>query len=374
MFKPRLTACTIGPGLVFCFSILAAGEPAMNSPSSQTIAFPDPPALSWHKSGETTFCGVLGNLPQLTPPKTDYVKLMGDTALAFRLRWFQGAPGGLARWCPSSPVGEFSEEVDRAGRSIGWKLDCVCRLGQPSARMDDQVPRIRSELALGHAVLGYDERSDVNVIFGYDSARNVLLSRDYFHGDKTIEIAPAKLQPQLFYFAKRQSVRDPSESAKDALQFAVDQWERDGKAEQLKAEPKPQGWYLYGRRAYDQWIADIRNADPARDKELFQPSWWAYDCLVDARRAAADYLAKVAPDFSETARPHLRNAADLYAAFAKEGAQIFYNMDSFLGPWTGMKIEDWTAKVRTCEADRLTRLKDLDTKAVDEIRLALAAK
>lgn len=50
------------------------------------------PSLGWGKDCECTFAGAL------------------SAALALRTRWYHGEIG--QRWCPSSPVGEFPQEVE----------------------------------------------------------------------------------------------------------------------------------------------------------------------------------------------------------------------------------------------------------------------
>ena len=150
--------------------------------------------------------------------------------------------------------------------------------------------------------------------------------------------------------------------------------DRDGKAEKLKEQPDADGWFLYGHRAYDRWIADLENADPAKDDKLFQPNWWTFDGLNDARATAARYLKAVAPEMHEGARPHLLKAAEIYEKLAKQTGSIFEKQDAFIGPWTGKKYGDWTAEVRAREVELLKACRDADAQAIAELKVAVEAK
>src|SRR5690606_24596039 len=125
------------------------------------------------------------------------------------------------------------------------------------------------------------------------------------------------------------------------------------------SKPGP-GKYLLGDAAYAQWIDDLKNADTftAEEREqLFQPSWWAFCVLFDARQSAAGYLKRVAAEFDDAeVRAALERAAGHYGQSAKAGGRAFMAKDVFLGPWSGKAVADWTKEMRSEEAALLSTM------------------
>ena len=105
--------------------------------------------LDWASSGQTTFCGALNLAANSMRIKSDYATLMGDSALAFRVRWWR--KDGGAGWCPSSPVGEFSPWDKRAADSLGLKLTFETHIhdGKTAPEMAKFAERVKASMPCG---------------------------------------------------------------------------------------------------------------------------------------------------------------------------------------------------------------------------------
>ena len=67
-----------------------------------------------------TYLAAMANALRVIGPAHDYVRLFGDSALAFRVRLW-GNDSKTAS-CPSSPIGEMPPWTDFTKGSIGWKM------------------------------------------------------------------------------------------------------------------------------------------------------------------------------------------------------------------------------------------------------------
>jgi hypothetical protein len=320
--------------------------------------------LGWGKTGDTTFCGALAAAAKGMGIETSYASLMGDSALAFRVRWYRGTDN--KPFCPSSPVGEFSPWDQRAARSIGAKLTYHVHLGQgfDMSRYSDEV---RKSIDAGRPVLAYADKYDMAVIFGYDSAKNTVLFRDYYAGEIVLEM-PMNKTTGLIAFIDRTGDAPPArERAIEALRNAVADWTAD-------PTPAHNAKYLLGDAAYSEWIKNLRDDKMPDDqrRKLFQPSWWTFCILADARSAARDYLRATAPLFDGETKAALERAGAMYAEASALAYTPFGAKDAFFGPWSGKSIDDWNADARKREADLLDQMRKLDAEAIKCIGEALA--
>jgi hypothetical protein len=114
------------------------------------------PFLSWGQTGETPYCGALSSALSVTDRPTDYATLMGDSGLAFRVRWWLADDG--KGWMMASPIGEMPDWIDMAEKSIGWKMRWEAHFdGKPP--MESFKPDIVKSIDAGLPVLLYATRS-----------------------------------------------------------------------------------------------------------------------------------------------------------------------------------------------------------------------
>ena len=322
------------------------------------------PALGWGKGRETTFCGALEAALAVTEHAYRYADLMAWSGLSFRTRWFRGGAG--QRWCPSSPVGEFPDEIGAVQTATGWRLRVECRLGDPEPSMARFTPDIVASINRGLPVLAYEPRLNVDVIFGYRDGGKTLLLQDYYKNDGPLELPPEKLGAQAMWLTGHDEPLAPQAALAQALRLATSNWQRDPVA-------SPRGQYLYGEAALAAWAEDLAGADKlaAADRDqLFFVSWWTFEALADARATAAPFLEESAPLAQGDAQDALLAAAKFYQQEAQLLGSVFGKQDAFLGPWSGKTVQAWTAEVRTREQAILKQARELETKAVAELAKA----
>ncbi len=102
---------------------------------------------------------------------------------------------------------------------------------------------------------------------------------------------------------------------------------------------------------------------PERQREMFHPHWWTFDCLYDARRAAARYLRTEGERLGGVQGTELHAIAALYEGLVEELGRSFRAKDVFLGPWTGRAYKDWTDAVRADERLMMARVMAVDGEA-----------
>lgn len=356
--------------LMLLAALLVAAQRAESGPMNVSTKdgvteIADVAPLDWMGDGQTTFCGALDRAANAMGIKSDYPTLMGDSALAFRVRWWRkdGGPG----WCPSSPVGEFNPWSDRAAASLGLKIKFEVQLHEKQPDMGQYAEQVKKSIDEGRPVLVYAEALDMGVIYGYADDGDTIVVRDYYKGKKPFTLPLEKSKGLLGFIEKTGDRPAERERAALALKNAVADWH--AAAEKWNSRPGP-GKYLLGDAAYAQWIDDLKSAGklPEDDrKQLFQPSWWTFCVLVDARLSAQKYLTQIAPLFEGETRAALERAAASYGESARAGGAVFGAKDCFFGPWSGKSIADWNDDARAKEAELLTTMRDTDNKAMAEI-------
>jgi len=331
------------------------------------------PALRWGESGECSFAGALSAALTVTDRPVAYSELMGASGLAFRVRWWRRFDE--PNWCPSSPVGEFSEEILTVTDAIGWRVRQQSRMGETEYDMSAFAGEIRDSIDLGRPVVGYgDADLNVAVCYGYESSGDAMTFLWNAYNRDAHAVPAAKVGPWLLFLNEPIEPLEARAMLKQAL--TTPNWRRR-RLESWRPQPGQDAAYLYGQEALRQWRQDIAQADgfsPEQQRTLFFVSWWCIDCLVDARRSAVTYLTRHLDVVDAEARGHLGRAAEAYGRLAQSVAhESFEEHRAFLGPWTGRKFEDWSADVRSREADLLAEVASLDASAAAEIDKALVA-
>jgi hypothetical protein len=319
--------------------------------TAQACVIPNVPDLGWGKNRECTFLGALEAALAATGHPTDYVDLMGFTALAFRTRWWKATDKIL--FCPSTPVGEMQEEIEAADHASGWPLHV--RLPETEdARRNGAADIIRS-LDAGKPVLAYDSGLNMGVVYGYDDGGRRLKLKGYGTAG---DVEAAKLGWMWVLLGDYRGAPPREESGIRGLKTALTNFHR------VTGQQGP-GEYWYGKAAFEHWIGDLSSIQTLSEQQrqkLFFVSWWNFTSLADARRAAVEFVARYAPATK--------------AAFAEE-ADLFDSVvrskDAFLGPWTGKKFEDWTDSIRHRECDVLTRALEIEQRAFTAIEKSLRA-
>lgn len=325
------------------------------------------PALRWGTRKECTFCGALDAALSVTKAPVRYNDLMGFSGLAFRVRWYRGDEG--VKWCPSSAVGEFPQEMEAITKATGWPLQCVVHLDEPNPPLAQYVPQIVASIDAGKPVLGYPDNMDVALIYGYEEGGKALLWRDYSAPGPSKTLPSDKLSGMLIFLGDRGPGLAPKEAFVQALKLAVANAGREplGGAK---------GKYHYGDAGLAAWMEDLGSADKLDEKDraqLFMVNWWNFMTLNDARTAAATFVRRGVRFADGDARTALQQAQARYQDEANVLMRAFRTQDAFLGPWQKKTVADWTPEVRAREVQMLSEARKLDAEAVQCITKALAA-
>lgn len=329
------------------------------------------PKLVWRKSGECTFAGALAATLSVTKHPFTYSQLMGSTGLAFRFRWFRrtDAPD----WCPSSPVGEFPDELTTVQEVTGWRFNSVDRYHATPEQMKRVPHDVTESIDRGMPVIGHPEDYDVAVLYGYERRGGEVYYLWNGYNWKEPKLLHHSKAPRMIMIL-REHVEPMDAAAAFRQALTTQNWRRKTLVPKAEAYEGWKAGYQYGDDGLKTWIDDISSADSLtaeQAEKLFFVGWWCFDALWDARRQAATYLHDNRRLLSESAQPSLEKASEIYGRTAKLLDEALGSREVFLGPWTGKNIDDWTETVRKREIEILSEVRNLDRHAVRHLDEAL---
>jgi len=331
------------------------------------------PKLSWRESGGCTFAGALAAALSITEHPYSYSQIMGYTGLAFRVRWYRRTD--VHDWCPSSPVGEFPDEIRAVQRATGWQFHITDTIDDPRPDAEQRSHEIIASIDGGLPVLGHPNDLDVAILYGYEHRDgDVFFVWNTYNHAKPLVLGSSEISRMIFILNGHTDPLDETERLIHALTSAS--WRRHSWVPADYPEPREHS-YLYGDSALGRWIEDIKDADsfPADEKKkLFFVSWWCFSALCDARAQAALFLEEHAPLFEGDSGKPLLKAADIYGRQARQMEQGLRDGSLFMNPWTGNSIDNWTPDVRLREAELLSEVRRLDASAVRELDRAVSLR
>jgi len=297
------------------------------------------PALGWNKN-QCTYAGALEAALAVTERPVSYTQIMGVTGLAFRTRWFQGRIG--QKWCPSSPVGEFPDEIAATQKATGWPMQVICVPDDP--KMERFAPQIVASIDAGRPVPAYEPGLNMDTIYGYRDGGNTVLLKDYFKGD--IEMPVEKLGWMLLILQDPVQPLSKRDAFLQGLRIAVRNWRRE-------PAPSEKGEYLYGDAALARWAEDLGKIDTlnAADREnLLFVSKWCFVSMLDARAEAARFLEQNANELGDNAKTAIQRAAEFY----RQEANLLRNVVQ--GNQSDDRKREFLAEARTIEAAAIAEI------------------
>jgi hypothetical protein len=326
--------------------------------------------LAWGRGRENTFCGALEQALSVTDNPYSYVDLMGLSGLSFRTRWFQGNAVRMA--CPSSPVGEFPDELRAIGRATGWPITRGYHFDDGEKAMAPYWDEVVASVEDGLPMLTYMLRMDVGVIHGYAQEGRKVIGWDYHHtGDEPVELPIEQLGSWIAFLDANAGPQPPKEAFLDSLGIAVSNFRRD-----TYDTTRERGDYRYGADALSAWASDVRDTSPDLGdfhSTLFFVNWWTFNSLVDARQTASAFLRDRADLLPREAAEAVTGAAGIYDGEMGMLTRAFARRDVFLGPWSGKTIDDWTPDVRERERDMLLEAISIEERAIALLDQAVQA-
>lgn len=319
------------------------------------------PEVGWGRGKDCTFAGALEAALLATEEPYSYSDLMGLSGLAFRFRF--GA------CCGSSPIGEMPDEYEAICRTTGWHLPTDVQLGQEKWDHQAVAGRMVMSIDAGKPVLAYNDSLNVAVVYGYEGGGQILWYIDYRPG-KTMpyKVSVDKIGPLQSYLARKVQALPPVEQLREALKLAVAHWHR-GKHDGGVAGRE----YDYGAAAYDAciaWLEDVDGVATERRQAVINDENWLFMHLVDARRAAAQFLHDRAELLQGAAADTLRQTAEQCSALA--GCLRHAQNEEGLFPYGKAAAEVWTPEFRRQEAQVLREARQQDAAIIRQLEHVLA--
>jgi hypothetical protein len=327
------------------------------------------PRLRWGTSPEPTYIAALEAAFRGSDRPLDVTTLLGDSGLAFRVRWAT-RDGGNA-WCGSGPCGEWPDEVEALNRATGY----VYRWDAPGATVADSPEhraRIRASIERGWPILGFGKGMDMAVIYGYEEdGRRVLIS-DLWASEEPALMATAEAKSVDFFLQRIDPPLARAEAVRAGLSLALERW-RGGVVD---PDPITGATYHYGDAGYRRWIADLERASSLGELQranLYFLNGWTYSSLHQTRsQHAASYLRSALVHAPPAARAGLEAASGCYERVrARLGA--WDTSSPTFGYVKQKKLESWTPEVVASERALLTDLHALEAEAFAALERALRA-
>lgn len=328
----------------------------------------DVPRLRWGSSPEPTYIGALEAAFRHAERPLDVTTLLGDSGLAFRLRWAT-RDGGDA-WCGSGPCGEWPEEVAALNRATGyvyeWDPPEAGAAGSPEHRA-----LIVESIERGWPILGFARHMDMAVFYGYEDEGRRLLVSDYWATEEPSLVALAEAKSVAFFLRRVDASASRVDAVRAGLTLALSRF----RAGVVERDPITGATYHYGEAGYRRWRHDLGRAASLGDAQragLFFLNGWTFSALHSGRSKHAARYLRSAVEQLPAAREALEEAAACYDAM-RERLGAWDPADPTFGFVKQLKVESWTPEVRAREIALLEALEELDARAMSAIERALAA-
>jgi hypothetical protein len=341
-----------------------------------------PSLAGWSKL--PTFIGALEAALSVTEHPVDYVDLLGLSGLAFRTRWFVGEHGPTG--CMCSPTGETPMVWSTLARGTGWQIEPFDADNWNTPTMRRLIPRIVDAVNAGRPVLTVDRDLHSAVIYGHKQDQVTLLVRTYAQDAVTCDVSELGQDPAMaIFFCAHHAPPPPEERLRTVLRDAVHAWEH------LTWDTAVSDNLLSGRAALQAWATFYDRLDEMAlhvDRhKLLGHALWNQRHLCQARRGAAQFLARAAADLPDAAY-ELDQAQATYAQEAdlleaahddtqgamRDLSQTFFkeSCGTLNQAWLDTPIDAWDRDVQKREQVLLKQALEIEKTAVAWLQAALA--
>lgn len=290
-----------------------------------------------------------------------YDYLVGISSLAFRMQI-----GGL---CPSSPHPACGYKcIDRALQVLPWKFK---NYGIEQNKIENPIEIyeiIVQSINKGIPVITGEE--DDGLIIGYQKEKKEFICFHPWHhnGKKPFVVSSlAEICWGIDIITERKTETIDHrilvvESLKQAMKMA--------KKKKVKN-------YHVGFKAWEQYIKLLKKLNEKRhtinDDDILGNAW-IYECLVQYRNVAANYLILIEDQFNETVKKHLRNASALYRQISQDILKYDKGLKEITGDYNSLKKSViWTKEMYHDQMKRLENALPLEIQAINEIERALSS-
>jgi len=325
------------------------------------------PMLEWRQGKDCSFVGALEAALAPTQFPYTYAELMGYSGLAFRTRWFHNPERAETEWGsepfhPVSPHGEQADVIEALSRATGWRfrVEDVPDDTDAPARHRLTTDIVMSTNARLPVVAGFN--TDMACIFGYHIHSMNVFVRDYQHPEEPdfrIGANNEGFSSPFIFIEGHEEEPEPRDAVLQGLRLAVENGRRG-----------PEDGFRFGLDALDTWREVLEGyADLSQEerKSLQMTNWWCVMHLLDARRAAVDFLETSADLLSDEAQAPLTRATSLYQDEA-DALQRFADANEDLIPWWGgLGVGPWDGATRQAQVELLPQARDLEEQALEAL-------
>lgn len=290
-----------------------------------------------------------------------YDYLVGVSGLAFRM---QVSKEGI---CPSSPHPNCGFAcAERSERASPWASKGYGAKAEDTAGVKAARAAVVASIDKGVPVR-YGSEED-GVIFGYRKDGEEWICYHPLRDGGMKAVTETKWPWGITVYTEPNPRTPPR---KDLVRESLEQAVAMSKAD-------TSGNYFVGLKAWDVYTDRVAALDSADDRTRggsMVGNAWVYECLAQYRGVAARYLRTVSAEFGGKAAKHMRKAADLYEKMA---TQVLTDKEHCVVtvapyPWMLREGATWTTEARADQVRRLRQARALETQALAEIGMAVAA-
>lgn len=354
--------------------------------SDGLYTLPDVPPLVWGAthSGQTMVVGAAAVALRVAGAvESDYGTLLGDSGLAFRVRWMP-IRTATVRDPLRAPRLFAARDLPLISESTGWNLGLFTEFVPGRRDLRPFAGAIAASIRAGKPVVAEDtmEHGGGLIFAASADGRRVRLHEYGGPPEGRVALLDDLGGGLLFLTEPTASPRTRRDAVLAALCAAAADWYRPrefagfnvGSGAEASCDPDNLMTLLYGKSAWEAWVAQTRASaawSPDLQQVFWRASWWNYDIYCDARHHAAAYLRRHAGLFHGEARRALLAAASEYERLRGEGlTDGVYHTPA--DPYrTAGTFEAWRRADREADARRLTRAAAIDAAAIRHIERAI---
>ena len=290
-----------------------------------------------------------------------YDYLVGISSLAFRMQ--------IAELCPSSPHPACGYNcVERALQVLPWKLKGYNIEQNKIENPIEIYEMIVQSINKGIPVTTGEE--DDGLIIGYQKENKEFICLHPWHhnGKKPFVVSSlAEICWGIGIITERKTeIIDHRILIIDSLKQAV----------KMAKKKRIKNYYL-GFKAWEQYIKSLKKLNENRqtiNDDYILGNAWIYECLVQYREVAANYLTLIVDQFNETVKKRLRSASSLYSHISQDILKYDKGFKEITGDYNSLKKSvKWTKEMYQDQIKRLENALLLEIQAINEIERALSS-
>jgi hypothetical protein len=291
--------------------------------------------------------------------EVNYGYLLGVSGLAFRMQI------GREGFCPSSPHSFCGYRcVARSTEALPWNVQIF------EVKPDHRETLERARCAVVESIergapVQYGNEED-GIIVGYQKGGQELLCHHPVRSSREMFIETQWPWGVAVFTGRKASVAPRRDLAVGAIQQAV-----------TMASAGQVDNYFIGFTAWTEYIARLRALDRVDESVLISAALgnaWIYECLVQYRSEAAEYLRGIAGEFQPAVSKVIIRVGALYNRMAREILSDPDHGPRSIAPYPGMLKDggSWSAQMRDDQVTRLERALPLEREAVAGLEQVLS--